>query len=110
MTYLVLAVLAATAGALLGGVRREQLPWRRPHPLRGTFSFGLMVAALVLLVGGHMLGWHGRPLAPNPVFFIVIAMGLIAVWIAPRPAVWWSKLTFTLALAWLAFKVYAPLR
>ncbi len=108
MTYLVLGVLAATAGALLGGVRREDLPWRRPHPLRGTFSFGLMVAAFLLLVGGQFLGWHGRPLAPSPLFAVVMVMGLIAVWIAPRPAVWWTKFVFTLPFAWFAFKVYGP--
>lgn len=106
MTYLVLAVLAATAGALVGGVRREDLPWRRRHPLRGTLSLGLMVAAFVLLVVGHGVGWAGRPLSRDPILLTVIGMALIATWIAPRPAAWWSRLTFTLALAWLAFKVY----
>jgi hypothetical protein len=103
---LLLAVLAVTGGALLGGVRREDLPWHRPDPLRGTFSFGLMVAGLLLLVGGLGLGGGRRPLARDPIFVVVIAMALIAVWIAPRPASSWTRLTFTLALAWLAFKVY----
>ncbi len=104
VTLLALALLAFTAGVFFGAVPPEW-PWRRPQPVRGTLSFGLLIAALVLLVASRALPWDYTPLARSPYFASVGSMTLVAVWIAPRPAVW-SRLTFTFAWAWLAFKVY----
>ena len=74
--------------------------------MRGTLSFGLVVAALVLFVASRELAWDYTTLARSPYFAAVGFMSLVAIWIAPQPAVWWTKLTFTLAWVWLAFKIY----
>jgi hypothetical protein len=98
-----LALLAATAGAFFGAVRPEW-PWRRPQPVRSTLSFGLLIAAFIVLVAGGASSDYA-PLDRSPYFAAVNVMFLVAVSIAPRPAVW-SRLTVTLAWAWLALKVY----
>jgi hypothetical protein len=106
MTYLVLALLAVAAGAFFGAVR-PGWPWRRPQPVRGTVSFGLLLVAFVVLIASGR--WDYTPPARSPYFAAASVMGLVAVWIAPWTRArleLWGRLTVTLAWAWLAFKVY----
>jgi hypothetical protein len=119
MSYWILALLAASAGALFGLARPEYLPWRRPHPVRGTIGFALNIATLLLLVGGYLLRWDEAPLARallTPVvgatsgwlFPVVgVLVVLVAVWLTPGRSIWTRlALTLAFALAWLALDLW----